>query len=81
MHQAISDLAAPDLAAPLMARCLSVRALLNNKADVRAALHQGSSNHVGPDLVLMVLADVRIERWIINHQDRKAPRVRHRRLP
>jgi hypothetical protein len=67
-----------------MAPCssaMSVMAALYNKADVRAALHQDSFNRAGPDFVLLVVPGVRMERWIIGNQDRKAPRVRHCRLP
>jgi hypothetical protein len=67
-----------------MAPCssaMSVMAPRYNKADVRAALHQDSFNRAGPDFVLLVLPGVRMERWIIDNQNRKVPRVRHRRLP
>jgi hypothetical protein len=35
----------------------------------------------GPDFVLVALPGARTERLIIDHQDWKASRVRHRRLP
>lgn len=72
------------LGGTLMALFLSVMSVMapfNNKADVRAALQQGSSKRAARDFVLMVLGGARMERWIIDNQDRKAPRVRHRRLP
>jgi len=74
MHAAMSDLAAPDAMAP----CLSVVAP-DNKAEVRAAL--GTFNPAGRDFVWAALPGARTERWIIDNQDGKAPRVRHRRLP
>jgi hypothetical protein len=77
MDQAISDLAAPDLMAP----CLSVVAPCYNKAEVRPALHQVIFNRADPDFVWVALPGVRMERWMIDNQDREAPHVRHRRLP
>ena len=62
--QAMADLAALDLMAP----CLSMLAPSHNKADVRAALHQGTFNHAGPDFVWVALPGVRMERWIANNQ-------------
>jgi hypothetical protein len=76
MDQAMSDLAAPDLMAP----CLSVVAPCYDKAEVRAALHQGTFNRTGPDFVSMALLGVPMEWWTIDNQTWKAPRVRHRRL-
>jgi hypothetical protein len=76
MEQAMSDLAAPGLTA---AR-LSVVAPYG-QAEVRAALHKDSFNRAGPGFVWGALLGVRGERWIIDNQDWKAPRVRHRRLP
>jgi hypothetical protein len=73
----MSDLAALDLMAP----CLSVVASCYNKAEVRAALHQRTFNRAGLDFVWATLPCVRMERWIIDNQDWKASRVRHRRLP
>jgi urease alpha subunit len=75
MEQAMSDLAAPDL----MAACLSVMAPYD-KAEVRAALHRDSLNRADPDFAWVALLGVRTQRWIIDNQDWKAPRVRHRRL-
>jgi hypothetical protein len=77
MGQAMSGLMAPDLMAP----CLSGLSPCYNKAEVRAALHQGTFNRADPDFVWTALPGVRMERWIIDTQDREAPRVRHRRLP
>jgi hypothetical protein len=76
MEQAMSDLAAPDL----MASCLSVVAP-DNKAEVGAALRKDSPNRAAPDFVWVALLGVRTQRWIIDNQDWKARRVRHRRLP
>jgi hypothetical protein len=76
MHQAMSNLAAPDLMAP----CLSVVAP-DNKAEVRAVLPQGTFNRAPADFVWVGLPGARMERWIIDNQDWKASRVRHRRLP
>lgn len=73
----MSDLTAPDLMAP----CLSVVAPCYNKAEVRAALHQGIFNRADRDFVRVALPGVRIERWIIDNRDWEAPRVRHHRLP
>jgi hypothetical protein len=77
MDQAMSDLAAPDQMAP----CLSVVAPCYNKPEVRAVLHQGTFNRAGPNFAWVALPGVRMERWIIDNQDWKAPRVRHRRIP
>jgi hypothetical protein len=62
--QAVADLAALDLMAP----CLSVVAPSHNEAELRAALHQGTFNHAGSDLVWVALPGVRMERWIANNQ-------------
>jgi len=72
MEQAILDLAAP-------APRLSVAAPGYNRAEVRAALHQGTFDRA--DFVWVTLPGLRMERRIIDNQDWKAPRVRHRRLP
>ncbi|CCE05607.1 hypothetical protein BRAS3843_140026 [Bradyrhizobium sp. STM 3843] len=71
------------MAAPLMAPCLSVMSVTAplNERNTSALLPTRVVLSSGPDFVLMVLADVRMEWWIIDNQDRKAPRVRHRRLP
>jgi hypothetical protein len=76
MEQAMSDLAAPGL----MAACLSVVAPYD-QAEARAALHKDSFSRAGPGFVWVALLGVQAERSIIDNQDWKAPRVRHRRLP
>ena len=77
MDQAMSDLAAPDQTAP----CLSVAAPCCSKPEGRATLHQDTFNSAGLDFVWVALPGGRMERLIIDTQDREAPRVRHRRLP
>jgi hypothetical protein len=73
----MSELTATDLMAP----CLSVVSRCYNKAEVRAALHQGRFSRADPDFVRVALPGVRMQRWIIDNQDWEAPRVRHHRLP
>lgn len=72
-----ADLAASDLMAP----CLSVVASCYDKAEVCAALHQGTFRRAGPDFMWVALPGMRVERRIIDNQDWKALRVRHRRIP
>jgi hypothetical protein len=77
MDQAMSDLVAPDLVAP----CLPVVAHCYYKAEFRAALHRVTFDRAGPDFVWVASPGVRMERWVLDNQDWKAPHVRHRRIP
>jgi hypothetical protein len=77
MSDFMSDLEAPDLVAPR----LSAVTPCYDKAEVCAALRQSIVNRAVPDFVWVALPGVQMERWIIENQDWKTPRVRHRWLP
>jgi hypothetical protein len=64
-----------------LAPCLPAVAPCYNKAEVHPAFYQGILNRAGLDFAWMTLPAMRMERWIIDNQNWRAPRVRHRRFP